>query len=227
MIGIIGAMSIETEEIRNQMTVCETRTIANTEFVRGILWGEEAVVATCGAGKVFAAVAAQTMILVYQVDYIVNVGVAGTLSEQLHIGDLAIATKTVQHDMDVSALGAPIGEVCKINVTYFPCDEKLVRKAQAAAKAIGIPYQTGVIATGDQFISSHEQKEILVERFGAISCEMEGGAIGHTCYINKVPYIVLRAMSDEADGGAPDDFEAFAKKSAMNTVRLLCKMLVS
>lgn len=225
MIGIIGAMQIETEEIRKQMTDVGQVTIAGIDYVKGNLWGKEAVVATCGAGKVFAAICAQTLILHFHPDCIINVGVAGTLTPQLHIGDLAIATDTVQHDYDVSALGAPIGELSKINVIYLPCDPILVEKAQQAAQAMGINFVKGVVATGDQFISAQARKNVIIELFDAIACEMEGGAIGHTCYVNGVPYLVLRAISDEADGGAPTDFEAFAKNSAQNTVTILKEML--
>jgi len=225
MIGIIGAMPIETEEICKQMTDVSQVTIAGIDYIKGNLWGTDAVVATCGAGKVFAAICAQTLILHFHPDYIINVGVAGTLSPMLHIGDLAIATDTVQHDYDVSALGAPIGELSKINVIYLPCDATLIAKAQQAAQAVGINYLKGVIATGDQFISSQARKNVIIELFDAIACEMEGGAIGHTCYVNGVPYLVLRAISDEADGGAPTDFVGFAQKSAQNTVAILREML--
>lgn len=225
MIGIIGAMPIETEEICKQMTDVSQATIAGIDYVKGNLWGTDAVVATCGAGKVFAAICAQTMILHFHPDYVINVGVAGTLSPLLHIGDLAIATDTVQHDYDVSALGAPIGELSKINVIYLPCDPTLVAKAQQAAEAVGINYVKGVIATGDQFISAQARKNVIIELFDGIACEMEGGAIGHTCYVNGVPYLVLRAISDEADGGAPTDFVEFATKSARNTVSILKEML--
>jgi adenosylhomocysteine nucleosidase len=218
-------MDLETEELIKQMTSKTKEKIAGMDFYLGYLWDNLTVIATCGCGKVFAAVAAEIMILHYHATRIINMGVAGTLSLQLHIGDLAIATATVQHDMDTSALGDPIGEVSKIHITYFECDPTLIAKATAAAEAIGLHYVQGVIATGDQFVSDKAKKTGIQQAFNAIACEMEGGAVGHTCYINKVPYLVLRAISDEANGGAPSDFFAFAKQSAANTVRLLRKML--
>lgn len=225
MIGIIGAMHLETEAIRQEMTDAVTETISGSDYVRGMLWGIPAVVATCGPGKVFAAVCAQTMALRYRVDRVINVGVGGTLSPDLHIGDVAIATSTVQHDFDTSALGDPVGLVARINVTYFACDAALVQSAVDAASALGISHRTGVVASGDRFVADRQVKEAITTHFGAIACEMEGGAIGHVCYLNQLPYLVLRAISDEADGGAPTDFTSFARSSAAQTVRLLHAML--
>jgi len=225
MIGIIGAMQLETQTICEKMTDVKTETVSGTEYVVGKLWGKDAVVATCGPGKVFAALAAQTMILRYNVQCVVNVGVAGTLSPDLHIGDLAIATATVQHDMDTSGLGDPVGLVSKINVTYFRCDLGLIKACQQAAEKAKLRYLKGVIATGDQFISAQAKKSAIVEQFDAIACEMEGGAIGHTCYVNGVPYLVIRAISDEADGSADVDFFQFATHSAQNTVAILREMV--
>lgn len=225
MIGIIGAMQIETQEICAQMQDTRTEIISGTTFVVGKLWNNDAVVATCGPGKVFAAVAAQTMILRYHPSYIVNVGVAGTLSPSLHVGNVAIATQTVQHDMDVTAFGSPLGMVSKIDVVYFDCDKRLVEACRQAADELGICHQEGVITTGDQFISAQAKKSQLVEEFDGIACEMEGAAIGHVCYINDVPYLVIRAISDEADGSAPDNFADFAEDSAQKGVQLLAAMV--
>lgn len=225
MIGIIGAMQIETDVIVNVMHTTSREQIADTTFVRGTLNGVDAVVATCGPGKVFAAMCAEIMILRYEVESIINVGVAGTLTPGLHIGDIAIATATVQHDMDTSALGDPVGLISKINIVNIECDKNLMQSAIRAAETTGARAIAGVIATGDQFISDNSKKEIIVKRFGAIACEMEGGAIGHVCYVNRVPYLVLRAISDEADGTAPSNFAEFATNSAAKLASIMQAML--
>lgn len=214
MIGIIGALGIETAELSAAMTERQSERIAGMEFVSGKLEGKDAVIATCGPGKVFAAACAQAMILRYSPTLVINSGVAGSLSPKLHIGDVAIAERVCQHDMDTSACGDPVGMVSVVNMTYFPCDARAVSAAEKAARDRGLNYQTGIIATGDRFIASTEDKRRITERFHAISCEMEGGAVGHTCYINGVPFFVLRVMSDEADGGAPDNFEEYARFAA-------------
>lgn len=224
MIGIIGAMQLETDTICNCMQNKTTHTVAGTPFVSGTLWGREAVVATCGPGKVAAAITAQLMIVRYNPQYILNVGVAGTLCDRLHIGDLAIGLSGVQHDMDTSALGDPVGLVSKINVLHFTCDAALIKAARQAADQVGLPYVAGVIATGDQFVCDKAQKTLIQQRFDAVACEMEGAAIGQACYVNSTPYLIVRAISDEADGGAPQDFTEFAKASAQNTVTLLQAM---
>jgi len=225
MIGIIGAMELETKEICALLENRKDSTKAGMPFVTGLLDGTPVVVSTCGPGKVFASCCAQIMILEYHPDYVINIGVGGTLSPSLHVCDLAVATGTVQHDMDTSPLGDPKGQVSKINKLLFECSDKLLSAARAALDETGIKAVFGVIATGDQFIDSHAKKEELSKDFNAICCEMEGGAIGQTCYINDTEYLVLRAISDEADGSAPISFESFAVKAAAQTVLLLRALL--
>lgn len=225
MIGIIGAMEMETAALRAAMTQAKTETIAGMEFISGLLEGREAVVCTCGPGKVFAAACAQSMILRYAPQAIINSGVAGTLTDRLHIGDIAIAENAVQHDMDTSALGDPPGMISKINLTYLPCDAGLVGAAVRAARESGSPFLCGTIATGDQFVSSEEEKARMTRLFSAIACEMEGGAVAQVCYINGVKSLVLRVISDEADGGAPENFAQFAAAAAKKSTDLIRRII--
>lgn len=225
MIGIIAAMNIEMQSLRKGIVNPVSETISGIEFVRGTLEGREVVTAVCGIGKVFAAICAQTMILRYQPECIINTGVGGTLTGKLTIGNIAVSSAVVQHDMDTSAIGDPVGLISGINRIDLPADEKLAAKLAACADSLGIANVTGIVASGDQFISSAEKKNYIVDTFGAIVCEMEGAAIGHVCYVNSVPFCVLRAISDSADGSSHMDYPQFAAMAAEQSVRLLTTFL--
>ena len=222
MIGIIGAMTVEIEGIREKMTDKSEKTISGVTYVCGKLGKGEVVTAVCGIGKVFAAICAQTMILGFKPDVIINTGVAGSLSSELNVCDIAVADKVVQHDMDTSPLGDPKGLVSGINVIYFEADKKASALLSGIVKENGINTVLGTIASGDQFIASKEVKAGIVSEFGAIACEMEGAAIGHVCYVNKVPFAVLRAISDKADGVAEIDYPTFCKMAADNYIKVVC-----
>lgn len=217
MIGIIGAMQVEIDKIKATVENPITQTISGIDFVSGTIHGHEAVVAVCGIGKVFAAVCAQTMILKYNPDVIINVGVAGTLTDKLSIADIAVASDVVQHDMDTSPLGDPVGLVSGINVIKFPADLKTVEKIEKSIDNLGINRTRGTIASGDQFMSDKDKKKKIVDNFDAIACEMEGASIGHVCYINGVDFAVIRSISDSADDSAFMDYPEFVKKAAANS----------
>ena len=225
MIGIIAAMNVETESLRSHIEnpVCET--IGGVAYVSGRLEGRDVVTAVCGVGKVFAALCAQAMILRYQPEYIINTGVAGTLTGQLSVGDVAISSGVVQHDMDTSPLGDPPGLLSGIDKIVLPADEALSGRLAVCAQRLGINTASGVIASGDQFVASAERKAFIVRQFGAIACEMEGAAVGQACYLSGVPFCVLRAISDSADGSSHMDFPAFTRMAAEQSVRLLLAFL--
>lgn len=225
MIGIIAAMNVEMDSLRSHMEHTDTEVISGIRFVRGTLDGRDVVTAVCGIGKVFAALCAQTMILRYQPQAIINTGVAGTLTDALSVGAIAVSSAVVQHDMDTSPLGDPPGLISGINKIDLPADRLLAGQLSACAKVMGIKTATGVIASGDQFIASAERKAEIVSRFGAIACEMEGAAVGQTCYVNKVPFCVLRAISDSADGSSHMDYPAFVQMAAGQSVALLRRFL--
>lgn len=223
--GIICAMQLEMDGLRAQMTDTVSETVSGIEFVRGTLCGAPVVTAVCGVGKVFAALCAQTMILRYAPARLINTGVAGSLSPALTIGNIAIARDVVQHDMDTSPLGDPVGLLSGINIVHIPADPALGEALEASAAACGLTVRCGTIATGDQFISSGEQKSRIRSAFDAIACEMEGGAIGHVCYVNGTPFAVLRAISDGGDEEASMDYPTFARMAAANSVRVLVNYL--
>ena len=225
MIGIIAAMVPEIEKVKAAMTDMETRTVSGIEFVSGKLYGKDAVVAKCGIGKVFAALCAQTMILTYSPEYIINIGVGGTLTDKLSIGDIAISSDVVQHDMDTSPLGDPVGLVSGINIVHFPASERLTASLAAAADKLGINRLIGTVASGDQFIASKERKQFIRESFGAIACEMEGAAVGHVCYVNSVPFAVLRAISDSADDSSHMDYGEFVLLAAERSFGVISEFI--
>ena len=225
MIGIIGAMQVEIEDLKAQLTGAETRRISGIDFVSGNLGDVPVVLAVCGIGKVFAALCAQTMILRYGVSAVINTGVAGTLCRELGIGDMAISANVVQHDMDTSVIGDRVGLISGLDMVHIPADPVLAEQARRTVEAQGIHCRVGTIATGDQFLCDPGRKHWIHDTFGAIAGEMEGGSIGQVCYVNGVPFVVIRAISDDADGHAPDNYAAFveqtARASAQVTVALV------
>ena len=200
LVGIIGAMDLEVQALKGLMDNAVVETISTIDFYKGNINGVETVVAVAGVGKVNAAVCSQTMILKYSPDIMINVGVAGGLSEEFKIGDIAVADSVVEHDMDTSPIGDPVGLISGINLVNIPCDKKLADLMEQAVSKVGtITSKRGVIASGDQFISKQEQRDRIKDNFGAIAAEMEGASIGHVCYMNGVPFGVLRAISDGAN----------------------------
>ena len=226
MVGIIGAMEEEVRELIEDMTECEMQERASMNFYKGMLYGKEAVVVQSGIGKVNAAICTQILADFYQVDQLINTGVAGSLDAEINIGDIVVSTDAVEHDMDVSALGDPVGQVPRMDVFAFPADKELVRKAVEANKKANSDIRTftGRVASGDQFISDKEKKKWLAEEFGASCTEMEGGAIAQAAYLNGIPYLVIRAISDKADDSAGMDYAEFEAQAIRHSVNLILEM---
>ena len=220
MIGIIGAMEIEVLPLMEMMENSVEKSISGIKYVSGEISGKRVVCAVCGVGKVFAAVCAQTMILEYSPEVIVNTGVAGTLTDELHIGEIALSDSLVQHDMDISELGYEPGYVCDLGRIYIPADSRAVSVMADCIEREGIRYKRGVIASGDQFIGNGERKNYIKNTFSAVACEMEGAGIAQVCFMGGVPFCVIRAISDEANGAAAADYPAFAKKAAEKSVKI-------
>ena len=215
MIGIIGAMDKEISGIREKMTEKKEKTISGIKFVSGLLGGKETVTAVCGIGKVFAAMCAQTMILEYSPEIIINTGIAGSLSAELSVMNVAVAENVVQYDMDTSPIGDPKGYISGIGKIFFETDKKATGILKEILKKHGIKTLSGVIASGDRFVASAEVKKSIQQDFGAIACEMEGAAIGQVCYVNECPFAVVKAISDGADGDAGISYSEFALKAAL------------
>lgn len=222
-IGVIGAMQMEVDSLKEALSDATTVTYSGVDYVCGKIGDKNIVAAKCGIGKVFAAICAEAMILKFDVDMVINIGVAGSLTRDLDILDIALADKVAQHDMDTSPLGDPVGLISGVNMIYFPTDEKMNQVMIECLKDKKINYLKGAIASGDQFIAKKEQKDFIKEHFAAIAAEMEGASIGHVCYINNVPFTVLRAISD-SEGGAMD-YETFAEKAAVQAIEVVLEFI--
>lgn len=220
MIGIIGAMDIETDGIKHSMTETETKNISSIEFVKGKICGKDAVCAMCNPGKVNAALCAQIMILTYNPDIIINSGVAGSLDTELDVLSVVIGEKCVQHDYDLTALGSPLGMIDGVNTVYFECNKNAVDVLGSICSSENC--KTGIIATGDQFISGEKSKNRIRDNFGAIACDMEGGAIAHVCMTNDVPFAALRVISD---GASEIDFNIFKTKASNKSIEILLEFV--
>lgn len=225
MIGIIGAMDVEVAILRDNMRDARTETISGIDYIIGRLEGHEVVLARSGVGKVFAALCTQTMILRYGVRAIVNSGVAGTLTDELHIGDVAISRAAVEHDMDTSAVGDPKGLISGINMIELPADEAIVAELDRCCAAAGVNHRVGVIATGDQFVASAERRQWIKSQFSAAAVEMEAGAIAQVCFVNRVPFAAIRVISDEASGDVHVDYMTFVKSAAATSSDIAMRWL--
>ena len=227
MIGIIGAMDEEVAILKESMEVQDTLERAGMTFVKGIMSGKEVVVVRSGIGKVNMGICAQILIDCFGVDTLINTGVAGSLDADINIGDIVISTDAVQHDMDVSMLGDPVGQIPRMDTFSFPADEKLVKLAVEVNKEVNPDIQTftGRVLSGDQFISDKDKKKWLIETFGASCTEMEGAAIAQAAYLNGIPYLVIRAISDKADDSAGMDYAVFEEQAIKHSVRLLLEMV--
>lgn len=222
MIGLIGAMSVEVEGLIAQMEGTRTYPIGMDTFVTGRLFGVDAVLAVCGPGKINAAMCAQSMILHYRPQWVLNLGVAGAACGDVAIGDLVIADSAVQHDVDTSPIGDPVCMVSKINLVNIPCDAALADKLMAAAAQLEDCHaHRGVIATGDQFINSGDVRQRIRSLTNAMAVEMEGAAVAQACYMHGVPCGVLRSISDQADGHSDLDYPAFTKLAAAHSQRVV------
>ena len=223
MIGIIGAMEEEVSQLIEAMENKEKVTCAGMDFYSGTLKGKDAVVVQSGIGKVNMALCTQILADKFDVEAVINTGVAGSLDADINIGDIVISTDAVQHDMDVSMLGDPVGQIPRMDTFSFPADEKLVKLAVEVNKEVNPDIQTftGRVLSGDQFISGKEKKEYLVKTFDGKCAEMEGAAMAQTAYLNKVSYVIIRAISDKADNSATMDYPEFVKMAITHYVGLV------
>lgn len=227
VIGIIGAMEEEVAVLKTSMEVDEVVNYASMEFCKGTLCGKQVVIVRSGIGKVNAGICAQILADKFNVDKIIHTGIAGSLDAQIDIGDVVVSTDLVEHDMDATLFGDPLGQVPRMDTFSFPADPELVEKAVAANEEANpdIKTFTGRIVSGDQFVSSPEVKEKLVAHFQAKCTEMEGAAVAHAAYLNKISCVIIRAISDKADNSATMDYPTFEKLAIERSVRLVKNLL--
>ncbi len=220
MIGVICALNEEAEALISNMQDCVAENCGSISFVRGRLCEKDVVVARCGIGKVFAAMCAEAMIIKYNPDLIINSGVGGSLSDELECLDIVVAARALQHDMDTSALGDEKGLISGINKIYFDADKRALDILQKKGLILGVKVKTGVIASGDKFVSARDEKLAIANTFGASVCEMEGAAIAHVAYVNGIPFCIVRAISDSLSGKAAMDYMEFMPKAAEISAKL-------
>lgn len=223
MLGIIGAMDEEVAKIKEQMEEVETKQIASMEFLKGTVKGHPVVVVRSGIGKVNAAMCTQILADIYHVDAVVNTGIAGSLNADINIGDIVLSTDALEHDMDAVAFGYPVGQIPRMDTLSFKADEQLRKTAKEICEKVNpdVTVFEGRVVSGDQFISDKQKKEWLIENFAGYCTEMEGAAIAHAAYLNDIPFLIIRAISDKADDSASVDYPAFEAKAIEHSVRLL------
>ena len=223
MLVIIGAMDEEVAKIKEHMEQVEERTIASMNFLKGTVKGHPVVVVRSGIGKVNAAICTQILADVYGVDAVINTGIAGSLNADINIGDIVLSTDALEHDMDAVAFGYSVGQIPRMDTLSFTADEKLRKIAKETCERVNTDVSVfeGRVVSGDQFISDKAKKEWLVENFAGYCTEMEGAAIAHAAYLNGIPFLIIRAISDKADDSASVDYPAFEAKAIEHSVRLL------
>ena len=226
-IGIIGAMEVEVAILKEKMEDVRIIKKASMDFYEGILAGKKVVVVRSGIGKVNAGICAQILADVFSVDAIINTGIAGSLIKNINIGDIVLSTDVVQHDMDATGFGYRKGQIPQMPVFFFNADDNLRRLAAEVCKEVNPDIQVfeGRIASGDQFVCDQDVKNRIVSEFSAYATEMEGAAIGQAAYLNEIPFLVVRAISDKADGSAQMDYSEFEKAAVDHSVRLTLNML--
>jgi len=227
IIGIIGAMDEEIEILRNTMVVEENIEIAKMRFYKGKLNNKDIILVRCGIGKVNATICTQILITHFKANTIINTGVAGGIHDEVDIGDVVISNDVIQHDMNARTFGYKQGEIPRLEEYVFKADTRLIELATEISKdkLINKKVFVGRILSGDIFVSDPDMKNKLWTEFKGYCAEMEGAAIGHTCYLNDVPFVILRAISDKADGSANVNFNEFVLEVA-NTSANIVKNLV-
>ena len=225
-IGIIDAMAEELEILLKDLTLESKKEKANMTFHKGELYGKDVVAVVCGIGKVNSAICTQILASEYNVDKIINVGVAGGIGKEIYPGDIVVAENLVQHDMDTTAFGDKMGQIPRLDTFDFKCDKEMVSLAKRACEELSeLNSFVGRIASGDQFIANLEKIQWLDKEFGAISCEMEGASIAQVCYLNSIPFVVIRSISDNANNGAHMDYQKFIPVAVKNSTKILRQML--
>lgn len=226
-IGIIGAMELEVEQLKREMTVSAVVKKAGMDFFEGSLNEAPVVVVRCGIGKVNAALCVQILADEFRVSHVINTGVAGSLNAKLDIGDILISKDALHHDMDVTIFGYQPGEVPQMGFREFKADARMMELAKEACEKVNpdIHVMYGRVVSGDQFISSKEVKERLITQFQGDCAEMEGASIAHGAYLNSLPFVIIRAISDKADDSAEMDYPTFEAAAAEHSAALVKEMM--
>ena len=226
-IGIIGAMEIEVTTLKERMQVEEIVTIASMDFFKGTYHGKNVVIVRSGIGKVNAAICTQILADRFHATAIINTGIAGSLQSSIDIGDIVISSDALQHDMDATGFGYPVGVIPQMETSDFTANAQLMEIARNACAKVNPDIHThvGRVVSGDQFISDNDKKAFLKETFDGLCTEMEGAAIAQAAYLNHIPFVILRAISDKADGSAQMDYPEFEAAAARHSINLVDEMI--
>lgn len=221
-LGIIGAMAEEVARLKELMEQPEVTQIAGMDFYKGRIHKKETVVVRSGVGKVNAAVCTQILADHFAVEAIVNTGIAGSLNNEINIGDIVLAADLVQHDVEATVFGYRPGQIPQLQTFAFKTDDTLLKMAQECCRQAlpAVRIHCGRVVSGDQFISDKEKKHWLVKTFQGYCTEMEGAAIAQAAYLNRIPCLIVRSVSDKADDSARMDYEEFEKLAIRNSVAL-------
>lgn len=226
VIGIIGAMKEEIELMKEEMDIESEKKIARITFYSGTMGKHKIVLCKSGVGKVNAALTTQILIDHFQTAKIVFTGVAGALDPNLNVGDIVISTSALQHDIDASPLGFKRGEIPMFEHTSdFPADASLIELAMKASEQLNIQVLKGRILSGDQFIASQELVQELQDTFSGACVEMEGSAVAQAAMLNDIPYVIIRSISDKANGEAKMSFNEFVEVAAKQSNFIVKAML--
>ncbi len=227
MIGIICALKIEVDGLKALMENAQTTQKAGLEFFSGKIFDKDIVLLECGVGKVNAAVGTQIMIDLFKPEIVINSGIAGSLTKKLTVGDIVISTDCVEHDINCTELGEPRGQIWFTDEKRIgiPADKEVCEKLAECCQGLGSHVMTGRIATGDIFITYRAKREFVAYEFDALCCEMEGGAVGHVCYMNKVPFAILRSISDDFKFNKVENYEEFKQLAADRAIKALKKFI--
>lgn len=222
-IGIIGAMDVEVKCLKDDMEILREVKKAGMAFCEGVLKGQQVVVVQSGIGKVNAAVCTQILVDEFGVESVINTGIAGSLNAQIDIGDIVISTDVVHHDMDAVNFGYELGQIPQMDVFSFAANEEMASLAEKVCHEVNPEIQVfrGRVVSGDQFVADKAVKERITNQFHGFCTEMEGAAIAQTAYLNQIPFVIIRAISDKADDSATVDYPTFEKKAVEHSVRLV------
>lgn len=227
-IGIIGAMEIEVETLKSHMHITNTLGKASMTFLEGTLNDIPVVIVRSGIGKVNAGMCVQILSDIFHVTHVINTGVAGSLNAAIDIGDIVVSSDALYHDVDATGFGYPLGEVPQLGTLSFTADAQMVAQAKASCEIVNpeIKVFEGRVVSGDQFVSSPAVKDSILANFPDSYCtEMEGAAIAHASWLNHIPFVIIRAISDKADNSAHMDYPAFEKAAAEHSARLVEHMI--
>lgn len=222
-IGIIAALECELRVLVDALENSVEETVGGTKMYTGHIGNYDVVLMLCGIGKVSAALGAQAMITRFAPEMVINIGCAGALSEKLRVGDIVLADKTVEWDIDLMPIGLPRGYISALDSVMVRVDQEI---NALLAEVIGPEAYHGTIASGDQFVSRPEQRKLILDSFpDALCAEMEGAAIGHVCAQNNIPFTIVRSISDTANGDSGVEFAAFAEIAGKKTASYMLEFL--